>query len=98
METRDPSIFQLETFSIALGGPFVRQSFSYLLIIDLLTFGTGLYLEVSLGLIESFFLTARQKRIFNFYLQKNSKRNVFSEFSGTGFDSNDLNLQSNEIL
>ena len=55
METRDPSIFQLETFSIALGGPFVRQSFSYLLIIDLLTFGTGLYLEVSLGLTESIF-------------------------------------------
>ena len=61
METRDPSIFQLDTFSIALGGPFVRQSFSYLLIIDLLTFGTGLYLEVSLGLIESFFDTSTKK-------------------------------------
>jgi len=61
METRDPSIFQLDTFSIALGGPFVRQSFSYLLIIDLLTFGTGLYLEVALGLIESFFDTSTKK-------------------------------------
>ena len=77
METRDPSIFQLDTFSIALGGPFVRQSFSYLLIIDLLTFGTGLYLEVSLGLIESFFLTARQKRIFNFVFKRTRKETFF---------------------
>ena len=77
METRDPSIFQLETFSITLGGPFVRQSFSYLLIIDLLTFGTGLYLEVSLGLIESFFLTARQKKNFLILSSKELEKKRF---------------------